>query len=140
VIYSAGDGDIPQILGLQRQEFAGADSDIMEAIEKGYTLVDKSCDSDLINGYIIVTCPDNTPYIYSMAVERDMRKSGIATRLIKEVEHWHKAADYKKIWLKTGIDNPAQKLYFDLGYRIFAFDAHLYGAGIPGISMWKSLK
>jgi ribosomal protein S18 acetylase RimI-like enzyme len=132
------DRDVTQILELQRTEFTGSDDEILKAIAEGYCLVDKSRGSDMINGYIIVTCPD-VPYIYSIAVARDMRGYGIATKLIAEAEHWHKQAGYRKIWLKTTIENPAQTLYFKLGYRISEYDPQLYGPGLPGIVMTKRL-
>jgi hypothetical protein len=37
------------------------------------------------------------------------------------------------------VENPSQKLYFDLGYRVSKFEPNLYGPGKHGLRMDKSL-
>lgn len=131
------EADIPQILELQRSEFTGKDEDILEAIRAGHCWVDSSPGSTLINGYVIVTYPNDVPYVYSVAVAKDMRGSGIGTGLMNTAHQNSRGLNHRKIWLKTTVDNPAQKLYFDLGYRIDGYDAELYGYCMPGITMTK---
>jgi ribosomal protein S18 acetylase RimI-like enzyme len=41
--------------------------------------------------------------------------------------------------LQTRADNPAQKLYFDLGFRVSGFQKHLYGDGKHGVEMTQVL-
>lgn len=133
------EADIPQILELQRAEFTGKDEAILEAIREGSCWVDVSPgpNQTLINGYVIVTYPNGVPYVYSVAVVKDMRGTGIGSRLMVAAQTRVRELGHRKIWLKTTVDNPAQKLYFDLGYRIDSYDASLYGVWGAGITMTK---
>lgn len=131
------DDEFQQVLDLHRSEFTGGETAVAQALREGSCWVDVSQGSTMINGYVIVTYPNECAYVYSLAVSRDMRGSEIGTRLMIAAEARVRKLLHRKIWLKTTINNPAQKLYFDLGYRIDGFDPELYGPGLPGITMTK---
>lgn len=78
-----------------------------------------------------------TPYIWSIATDPAYRGKGLATALINEFEKYYLAQGYERSWLHVRIENPAQKLYFDLGYRIASFEPNLYGPHEHGLTMRK---
>lgn len=79
------------------------------------------------------------PYVWSVCTRASHRGHGCATTLLKAFEKHYAEAGYHKPWLQVRVENPAQKLYFDLGYRVAAFEANLYGAQQHGMSMRKSI-
>lgn len=80
-----------------------------------------------------------SPYIWSVATDPAYRGKGLATTLIKEFEKHYIAQGHGRAWLHTRVDNPAQKLYFDIGYRIASFEPNLYAPHIHGLIMRKRL-
>jgi ribosomal protein S18 acetylase RimI-like enzyme len=77
------------------------------------------------------------PYIFSVVTAASHRGRGLATTLIKEFEKHYQAAGYDRVWLHVKVENPAQKLYFDLGYRVASFEANIYAKGVHGLVMRK---
>ena len=75
--------------------------------------------------------------IYNVAVLAEHRGKGIATALVRECEkvYWN----YPLIYLHVDVNNPAQKLYFDLGYRATSIKLNMYGDDRNGIHMQKVL-
>jgi ribosomal protein S18 acetylase RimI-like enzyme len=79
------------------------------------------------------------PYIWSVCTRPAHRGKGHATTLINVFEKHYSDNGYYKPWLQVRVENPAQKIYFDLGYRVSAFEANLYGAHQHGVVMRKSI-
>lgn len=77
------------------------------------------------------------PYIWSVATAPTHRGRGLATLLISEFEKHYKSSGYYRAWLHVRVENPAQKLYFDLGYRVASFEANIYGPRRHGLVMRK---
>lgn len=77
------------------------------------------------------------PYIWSVATSTTHRGKGLATTLIKEFEKHYQAAGYDRAWLHVRVENPAQKLYFDLGYRVASFEPNIYALRQHGLTMRK---
>lgn len=81
-----------------------------------------------------------SPYIWSVTTYPAHRGKGLATALINEFEKYYAGQRGPcKAWLHTRVDNPAQKLYFDLGYRITSFEPNIYGMSEHGIVMRKRI-
>lgn len=80
-----------------------------------------------------------SPYIWSVATDPARRGHGLASTLIKEFEKHYTTQGHARAWLHVRVDNPAQKLYFDLGYRIASFEPNLYAPHIHGLTMRKRL-
>ncbi len=91
-----------------------------------------------IQACLISEIDRNLPYLWSVATRTAHRGKGYATLLIKEFEKYYIACGYQKSWLHVRTDNPAQKLYFDLGYRVASFEKNIYEPG-DGITMVKRL-
>lgn len=67
------------------------------------------------------------PYIWSVTVHPDFQGRGIGGNLLREVCQWAKAHNKTSIELHTGVSNPAQKLYFDYGFRVQLVIKNFYG-------------
>lgn len=92
-----------------------------------------------IQACLISDIEEDSPYIWSVTTRATHRGRGYAGRLIREFEKHYKAAGHTKSWLHCRVDNPAQKLYFDLGYRVASFEPNIYAPGEHGMSMHKRL-
>jgi ribosomal-protein-alanine N-acetyltransferase len=79
----------------------------------------------------------NRANIYNVSVLPEYRKQGVATALIQECEKFNAGLQY--IDLHVDVNNPAQKLYFDLGYRADQIREDFYGEDTKAIHMWKPM-
>lgn len=75
-------------------------------------------DDDQIFGYIKIRTEMGTCEIESLIVGSKFRNKGIATQLVLKVEELCKEMKFHKIFLETGIDWEARKLYEKLGYNV----------------------
>jgi ribosomal protein S18 acetylase RimI-like enzyme len=82
-----------------------------DAIEKGKTLID-GLFSDY--GFIVSFIDEESPWIWTVVVSEKCRGEGVATGLLKAIEKFYPG---QEMHLYVRVDNPAQKLYFDSGYR-----------------------
>lgn len=86
-----------------------------------------------IIGFIAVE--DNVgPYIWNVAVDPLFQGRGIGGNLLREVCQWATANKRNSMRLEVNAKNPAQKLYFDYGFRVKAVVPQLYGLE-DGLSM-----
>ena len=90
-------------------------------------------------GYLLAECRDGNAYLSQVAVAESARKRGYATELINVFENHYEKQACDSVWLQVKVENPSQKLYFDLGYRVTKFEPNLYGPGKHGLRMDKSL-
>lgn len=90
-------------------------------------------------GYLLAECNEGKAYLSQVAVASKNRKQGIATDLIKVFEKRYEKQACDSLWLQVKVENPSQKLYFDLGYRVTSFEPNLYGPAKHGLRMEKSL-
>lgn len=88
-----------------------------------------------IKACLLSEISESQPYIWSVATVRSHRGRGLATSLIQTFEKHYTNAGYHRPWLHVRADNPAQKLYFDAGYRVASFERNLYGVGQHGLVM-----
>jgi ribosomal protein S18 acetylase RimI-like enzyme len=103
-----------------------------------YVWVAQSDQKDVI-GYLLAECNNGVPYLSQVAVDAQCRGTGVATKLIKVFENHYEKQACDSLWLQVKVENPSQKLYFDLGYRVSKFEPNLYGPGKHGLRMDKSL-
>jgi len=82
--------------------------------------------------FAIVTERFLSPYIWSIATDPNFRGQGYAGQLLDEIEAWARQENKVFIFLTTHENNPAQKLYFDKGYRVLKVvgDYYLSGNGL----------
>lgn len=97
--------------------------------------------SQTIIAYAILGEKNGEPYIWSIATREKYRGRGCAGLLLDEIENFVKyiLKDATGIGLMTNVNNPAQKLYFDKGYRILKHQPNYYGSGINGLYMRRPI-
>jgi ribosomal protein S18 acetylase RimI-like enzyme len=118
---------------------AEPDSFVLESIERGRAWV--AVEGEEIIGFLIGLLKHGIPYVNNVTVSEKHRKQGIATKLFTKFETHYGAEqriENRKFWLQVKADNPAQKLYFDLGYRVGWVDEHYYGRNVHALCMYKS--
>jgi len=114
---------------------------VLKEIESGKCWVAE--ENGTVIGFIIGKLKNQLPYINNVAVDKAHRSKGIATKLIKQFESAYELVqkpENKFLWLQVETNNPAQKLYFDLGYRVHWVDENYYGQGKHALCMYKSAR
>jgi ribosomal-protein-alanine N-acetyltransferase len=86
------------------------------------------CGQQLIIGFAIVKNIEE-PYIWSIAVDPEFQGRFVGSNLLREIIRRYTLEKCSTITLHVRDDNPAQKLYFDQGFRVAAvaenyFDPH----------------
>jgi len=93
-----------------------------------------------IKAFVISFIDEKEPWIWAVCTTPYFRGRGIASLLIDEIEQFYRDK-YDRINLYVSVDNPAQKLYFDLGYRIVGVEKDIYeSAHRNALHMVKLLK
>lgn len=90
-----------------------------------------------IAGYVLSTIEAGTGHITSLVIDPKYRKQGFGKSLMDAIEAFYKKKGIKKIKLEVHVDNPAQTLYFKLGYRVTGFRPRYYHNGSNAITMVK---
>lgn len=91
-----------------------------------------------LNAFAIVDKKHGEPFIWSIAVRPSAQGLGIGTMLLKEIEEYAREQNAPGIGLTVQVDNPAQKLYFDRGYRVTNVLRNYYLTG-NGLFMRRKL-
>jgi ribosomal protein S18 acetylase RimI-like enzyme len=135
--------DFRAVSELNKQGFEkpSPDSFLLESIEQGRAWV--AVEQDAVVGFLIGKLKNNTPYVNNVVVAKAHQRKGIATKLFAKFEEHYGATQKpanKMFWLQVDADNPAQKLYFDLGYRVGWINEHYYGANSHALCMYKSAR
>jgi ribosomal protein S18 acetylase RimI-like enzyme len=94
-------------------------------------------DNFRVVGALVGKTKFSLPYIHSIAVEPSYRRQRWASKLVNEFELHFSRKGKGNYWLQVRHDNPAQKLYFDLGYRVESVDENFYGPELHGLCMYK---
>ena len=102
-------------------------------------LVWLACIGDRIAGYLIAEDISGDIAVDTCAVSRVHRRKGIATRLMAACESAAKRRGYKQMRLEVFTENPAQILYFQIGYRVCGFKRNYYSLRKHAVSMVKVL-
>jgi ribosomal-protein-alanine N-acetyltransferase len=120
---------------------AEPDSELLEDLKKYKTWV-AVAENGYIQGFISGHVKHGIPYIDNVSVLELYRGMGIATELIETFEKsfsWRDSlGNGTAYWLQVASDNPAQRLYFDLGYRVESVDENFYGRGKHALCMHKT--
>jgi ribosomal protein S18 acetylase RimI-like enzyme len=102
-------------------------------------LVWVACIGTRIAGYLIAEEIGGSIAVDTCAVSRIHRRKGIATRLMSACECAAKRQGFQQMRLEVFTENPAQVLYFQLGYRVCGFKRNYYGLKKHAVSMTKNL-
>jgi ribosomal protein S18 acetylase RimI-like enzyme len=128
--------DISIIIDMDRECFPPNqqldESEYREALMNGKGWVYETLHNKTIVGFLVATM-EGMPYVFSVAVKPEHRGKFIATRLmhmfLKEYDK------YPFVHLHTDNENPAQTLYFKLGFRIVDLEEDYYGDQTVGLHM-----
>lgn len=101
-------------------------------------LTGPSLSDTVIVGTLLLKVNKTYSYVSSVSVLKEYRGQGFASALLKQAERECKE-DLRKVRLHVRVDNPAQKLYFDLGYRVVKIVPKFYSDGKTALLMEKPL-
>jgi ribosomal-protein-alanine N-acetyltransferase len=108
-------------LMIHRQAFSGIEQMTAATFFKEYNrsalFVHRNNIGQIV-AFAMVTISRGQPWLMEIAVHADWRGQGIGSSLLREVDQWAKSMNYDYIELTVKVNNPAQKLYFDHGYRV----------------------
>jgi ribosomal protein S18 acetylase RimI-like enzyme len=79
------------------------------------------------------------PYLFSIAVHPDCQGRGVGGNLLREVTKTYYLQKRDYLRLHVHVDNPAQKLYYDYGFRVIDISKDYYATGQHGLLMEKKL-
>jgi ribosomal protein S18 acetylase RimI-like enzyme len=92
-----------------------------------------------IVGFLIAKVFRGKACILTVEVPENYRGRGYATRLITACEQYYEMRGIKTLRLEVYTENPAQLMYFKLGYRITGFEKDWYDKGKSAVIMTKTL-
>lgn len=95
-----------------------------DAVVKDRTFIAE--ENGRIKGFLTTFIDDGSPWVWTVVVNRFSRKMGIGALLIKTAEEHYSSLGYGHMLLYVEDDNPAQKLYFDCGYRVVKVEKGIY--------------
>lgn len=96
-------------------------------------------DNGKIIGFLIAEDRKGRGYISTVDILPKYRGRGLATRLMVLAERAYRRRGYRWMRLHVESNNPAQTLYFKLGYRVVAHLQDYYRRGSHGLTMEKRL-
>lgn len=92
---------------------------------------------EVIIGFAIVQAA-GYPYIWSIAVDPAFQGRGVGGNILREIIKKYTLEKQPHISLTVRADNPAQKLYFDYGFRVRLVEKNYYEE-MDGLNMRKFL-
>lgn len=92
-----------------------------------------------IVGFLLAGEENSKANIETVNIPKVQRRKGIASKLIAACERDMSRRGFKDIKLEVWTENPAQMLYFTLGYRVNGFKRNYYRLHAHAISMAKKL-
>lgn len=92
-----------------------------------------------IVGFLVAKIFRGVAYILTVEVPEKYRGRGYGAALVAACEKDYKRRGFKFIRLEVFTDNPAQVMYFKLGYRVNGFKQDFYEKGKSAIAMAKTL-
>lgn len=127
------------IKDISDSSFTGVERTPSATLEYEYTTGEvfiRELDNQVV-GYAICNRNFGNPYLWSIAVKKEYRGCGVASLLLEEIISFYKKTDY---WIALSVhtDNPAQKLYFDHGFRVIKVLPKYYGKD-NGLRMRRTL-
>lgn len=99
-----------------------------------------ACKGKNLAGFVFSVLHGRQGWIDALFVDPKYRSNGLASKLIAQVETVYKKRGAQKTVLFVRGDNPAQTLYFKLGYRVMSVRQNYYGRGNHAIKMGKKLR
>ena len=96
-------------------------------------------DGGNVYGFAICRDGERFPYLWSLAVDPEYQGRGVGGNLLREVIKFYTLRKAEEIGLHVHRDNPAQKLYFDYGFRVASVAKGWYKPEGDGLYMRREL-
>ncbi len=137
--------ELPSLYAIERECFtkefrwsqAIYDKALLSASKKNNVWVAE--ETGRIMGFLLADKEFGKGYIDTVDVSPKARGRGVATKLIGMYETAAKKRGLTEIKLEVSTENPAQVLYFNLGYRVTAFRRHYYKLHKHALTMGKKI-
>lgn len=100
---------------------------------------DRSVEQSIIGFAIVRHANLSEPYLWSIAVNPHFQGRGVGGNLLREIIKAYTLNKNSQITLHVHPDNPAQKLYFDYGFRVTAIARKWFMEGGYGLVMRRTL-
>lgn len=144
IIRSTRKADIPEVYELIVRSFDKAEVPPYEVFVGMAAVGDMwvAVEDDVIIGVILVNPRGGIDaYVHIVAVDLRFRHRGVAGNLLRQVSLYYADKKYKFASLHVHIDNPAQTLYYDNGFRVYEVIKNHYPdyANTRGLLMRKML-
>ena len=108
---------------------------LLKNIHNGQTWV--CClDNDIPIGFLISVWNEG-PHVYNIAVHPDFQAKGIGKSLLEEFHKFYREQEETHLRVDSSNSN-AQKLYFNMGYRVHHIECDYYGRGKDAFYMIRS--
>lgn len=142
---SFGVGELPALYEIEQECFAKGfrwtrayfDKKFISASKENNVWVAE--EDGQIMGYLLAGEWRGKGYIETVNVPKRARRKGVASLLINMYENEAKKRGRTEIELEVHTDNPAQVLYFNLGYRVIRLRRHYYEPDYHALTMRKKL-
>lgn len=118
--------------------FRWSKEDFVDALKTGNVWVLE--DENQIAGFAICEMDGGIVHVVTVDVDPAFRRKGFGEALMGAAETYYRKKGIKKMSLEVHVDNPAQMLYFKLGYRVVGVKEGYYANGSMGITMTKQLR
>lgn len=92
-----------------------------------------------IVGFLLAGEENGKANIETVNIPRAQRRKGIASKLMAACETDMRRRGFKETKLEVWTENPAQILYFQLGYRVCGYKRNYYRLRTHAVSMSKKL-
>lgn len=143
--------DFDDILDINNKTFSGVErppiGTLREMISISDTWVATAEEGDTVDPRVVAFAivkpaghdgSGQSAYLWQMSTTPDLQHRGIGGNLLREVIGYYTSKKYANVRLHVHPDNPAQKLYFDYGFRVFEIAHRFYDDGI-GLYMKRRL-
>lgn len=95
-----------------------------------------------IIGYALVEPGIDSAYLAQIAVHPEFQRRGVAGNMLREIVghfRYSTGGKYRNVRLHCAIDNPAQRLYYNYGFRVFDIAKSFYKDGGDALYMKRNL-
>ncbi|MDY6964573.1 MAG: ribosomal protein S18-alanine N-acetyltransferase [Halobacteriota archaeon] len=135
--------DFAQLINLEREAFQETNpyvyTNLYESCPNGFLVAEKD---GLVIGYVVgLLTDDHEGRIFSFAVNKRHRRSGIGTELLNAIFTIFRDNEIFKVRLEVRQSNEAARsLYRKLGFNVTGFIPRYYSDGEDAIVMKKTLR
>jgi ribosomal-protein-alanine N-acetyltransferase len=119
---------LQRLLGISDKSFDGVERPPARTFKEHCRAGEVFVDDSLTPCAFAIVIDRGGPYIWSIAVVSGLRKNGIGSTLLKEIEDYYRGLASATVQLTCRIENwQAQRVYLKMGYRVVRVVPRYYG-------------